>query len=175
MKIYRPYFPDHPEFRPNISPKKMFEMGIMGGSYFRTITSPDTNKTYKKRYMKYEFLKNIALEKYACNEYQKSINFYKVSVGTSYEYWMQSGWIREDIDPFGWIEWYIQFCSGRRCKDDIRQINRWKNIAGENGRFRKQLQNKINKDGINDNTKYIRIRQTLLHWGIDTRKLKVIS
>ena len=42
MKIY---FKDYPEFKPNITPKEMFELGIMGGSYFRVIKSPKTKKT----------------------------------------------------------------------------------------------------------------------------------
>ena len=38
------YFKDYPEFTPNISPKDMFKLGIMGGSYFRVIKSPKTKK-----------------------------------------------------------------------------------------------------------------------------------
>jgi len=165
-------FTDYPDFQPNISPQEMFNIGIMGGCYFRTIKSPHTQKTYKKRYLKYKFLKNIPLNKYANADYDKSINLYKVSVGTSYEFWMEKGWIKEDIDPYGWIEWYCNFWLGRRTPDDLRQIKRWKNIAGINGRFRRQLQNKINKLGVNDDKVYIRMRQTLLHWGLDTRMLK---
>ena len=40
-------FPDFPDFTPNISPKQMFELGIMGGSYFREIKSPKTKKLIK--------------------------------------------------------------------------------------------------------------------------------
>lgn len=167
-------FKDYPEFRPNISPKEMFEIGIMGGSYFRPITSPKTKKHYDKHYKKFDFLKDIPFEKYANINYDKTINKYGVQVGTSYEYWMMKNWIKEEYDPYGWIEWYCNFWMGRRTPDDERQIKRWLNIAGKNGRFRKQLQNKINKIGKNDDTVYIGMRQTLLHWGFDTRKMKVI-
>ena len=37
-------FADYPEFKPNVTPKEMFEIGIMGGSYFREIKSPKTKK-----------------------------------------------------------------------------------------------------------------------------------
>jgi hypothetical protein len=89
-------------------------------------------------------LKGIPSKYYKLDEYDNTINRYKVSVGTTYEYWMKKNWIREDIDPYGWIEWYCNFWSGRRSDDDNRQIQRWKNITGKNGRFRRQLQNKIN-------------------------------
>ena len=43
MKIY---FKDYPDFKPNITPKEMFRMGIMGGTYFREIKSPKTKKIF---------------------------------------------------------------------------------------------------------------------------------
>lgn len=86
---------------------------------------------------------------------------------------MYKGWINEDIDPYGWIQWYCHFWQGRRTIDDDRQIKRWKNISGENGRFRKQLQNKINSIGKNDLTVYKGMRQTLLHWAFDSSNMVV--
>jgi hypothetical protein len=98
---------------------------------------------------------------YAGVEYDKEINYYKVKVGSSYEYWLSKGWINEDLHPYGWIEWYCDYYNGKRTYDDERQIKRWLNIAGPNGRFRRQLKNmlKNKKDSP-------RIRQTLLHWGV---------
>ncbi len=37
----------YPDFKPNISPKRVFEMGAFGGTYFRPIYSSVTNKNYK--------------------------------------------------------------------------------------------------------------------------------
>jgi hypothetical protein len=167
------HFKDYPDFKPNMSPYEMFNIGIMGGSYFRKIISPNTHKIYKNHHKKFKFLKNIPKNKIANNIYNKDINYYKVDVGTSYEFWMSKGWIKEDIDPYGWIEWYCNFWNGRRTFDDKRQIYRWKRIAGENGRFRRQLQNKINKVGKNDESIYINMRQTLLHWAFDSRNMKI--
>ena len=167
------YFKDYPEFKPNITPKKMFELGIMGGTYFRKIKSPKTQKTYKNHHKKFTFLKNISNNKLIKQIYDKDINYYKVKVGTSYEFWTSKNWIKEDIDPYGWIEWYCNFYNGRRSIDDLRQINRWKKSAGPKGRFRNQLQKKVNQLGNNKNTIYPRLRQTLLHWGYDSRKIKI--
>jgi hypothetical protein len=165
-------FKDFPEFQPNISPEQMFKLGIMGGSYFRPIESPISGKKYKNEFNKFDFLKTIPRNKYANEIYDKNINKYKVKVGTSYEFWVMKGWIHESTDPYGWIQWYCNFWLGRRTEDDIRQIKRWKNIAGENGRFRKRLQNIINKIGKNDENIYKGMRQTLLHWGYDTSKMQ---
>jgi len=167
------FFKDYPNFKPNITPKQMFNLGIMGGSYFRVIKSPKTKKIYKNHHKKFKFLNNISNEKLINKIYDKNINYYKVEVGTTYEYWMSKNWIIEKYDPYGWIEWYCNFYNGRRTNDDIRQINRWKKSAGPKGRFRNQLQKKINNIGKNDPNIYPRLRQTLLHWGWDSRKMKV--
>ena len=37
----------HKQFKPNLTPKKMFEMGSFGGTYWRPIYSSITNKKYK--------------------------------------------------------------------------------------------------------------------------------
>lgn len=169
----RIFFRDYPEFTPNITPDEMFSMGIMGGSYFRKIKSPKTKKTYPEQYKKYPFLKKIDKKLYACDVYNKDVNYFKVSVGTSYLFWMSKNWINESVDPFGWIEWYCNFYYGRRCDDDERQIKRWLRIAGKNGRFRKQLQNKITSILSNDLEVYKGLRQTLLHWGYDSRKMRI--
>lgn len=166
-------FKDYPEFTPNISPKDMFNLGIMGGSYFRVIKSPKTKKIYKNHHKKFKFLNKISDDKLIQQEYDININYYKVHVGTTYDFWMSKGWIKEEYDPYGWIEWYCNFYNGRRTPDDQRQINRWKKSAGPKGRFRNQLQRKINEVGKNDEKIYPRLRQTLLHWGLDSRKLRV--
>ena len=164
-------YEDYPDFNPNITPIEMFKIGIMGGSYFREIKSPKTGKIYKNHHKKIPYLKDIPNNKLINETYEKNMNYYKVKVGTSYEFWTEKNWINEDIDPYGWIEWYCHFHNGRRTDDDLRQIKRWKGISGENGRFRKQLQNKINEIGFNDKNVYIGMRQTLLHWGFDSRKM----
>ena len=131
-------------------------------------------KIYQNHHKHFKFLKDIPDNLLIKQEYDKNINYYKVEVGTSYEYWMEKNWIKEDVDPYGWIEWYCNFYNGRRTHDDIRQINRWKKSAGPTGRFKNQLQNKVNELRSNSEKIYPRLRQTLLHWAYDSRKMKVI-
>ena len=33
------FFEDHPEFRPNLSPRQIFKLGSFGGTYWRPIKS----------------------------------------------------------------------------------------------------------------------------------------
>ena len=45
--------------------------------------------------------------------------------GTWVRFWDNKGRINE-IDPYGWFQWYFGYCLCRRSPDDKRQINRWK-------------------------------------------------
>jgi DNA-directed RNA polymerase beta subunit len=42
-------------------------------------------------------------------------------------------WIKSDVDPMGWLQWYEQYKSGRRTEDDERQIKRWKSFKARHG------------------------------------------
>ena len=77
-------------------------------------------------------------------------------------FWENKGWINE-IDPYGWFQWYFRYWLGRRLEDDKIQINRWKKIVS---RFRSKLV-KMSKDVGSKHDDYSispKIRQTLLHW-----------
>ena len=166
-------FTDYPDFKPNLTPKEIFEYGSFGGTYWRPIHSSITNKNYKNKHQKYPFFNNISNDKMTLpfNEYDKNINKYGVKVGTTLEFWENSHWITK-YHPYGWIQWYCDFYSGKRCVDDERQIGRWLGLAGNNGRFKKWLIGKIkkNKAKYNDFTVSPKIRQTLLHWAYEIKK-----
>jgi serine/threonine protein kinase len=159
-----------PDFNPNLTPRQMFKMGCCGGTYFRPIYSRITKKNYKDVHKKYDFLKDIPENMLTLpfKNYNKSINKYKVKVGTTLEFWESKGWINKQ-NPYGWIHWYCDYYSGKRGPDDARQIKRWNAIAGPNGRFKLNLINKIKKSGkkYNDYSISPAIRQTLLHWGVE--------
>jgi hypothetical protein len=163
-------FSDYPQFIPNLTPQEIFKYGSFGGTYWRPIHSSVTEKDYENIHKKYPKIwwKNIS-EDYLTNNwknYDKNINKYKVSVGTTLEFWEKKEWITK-YHPYGWVQWYCDFYSGKRGPDDDRQINRWVKTAGPNSRFRKWLINIINKNQSKwDNEKISpKIRQTLQHWG----------
>ena len=58
-----------------------------------------------------------------------------------------------------------------------RQIDRWKGVAGPNGRFKKNLMNKIIKSrkSFNDPSVSPVIRQVLQHWGYRLSKAHLES
>jgi hypothetical protein len=166
-------FKDYPDFTPNLTPKQIFKAGAFGGTYFRPIYSSVTKQKYKNIHKKYSSLTKDLPEEILTKpfeKYDKSINKYKVKVGTTLEYWEEKEWIHEN-HPYGWVHWYIEFYEGKRFgKEDERQIERWKRIAGPTGRFRKRLINQIRQtkdQNYQDFTISPRIRQTLLHWGYE--------
>jgi hypothetical protein len=159
-----PRYKDYPEFRPNLSPKKIFTLGSFGGTYWRPIYSKVTKRKYTRMHTKYKW--GIADSKLTAVKYDKTINKYGVKVGTSLAFWESKKWITK-YDPYGWVQWYCNFHRGRRTPDDRRQIDRWLSLAGPNGRFRRWLINmtKRKKKKYNDATVSPKIRQTLQHWG----------
>lgn len=165
-------FKDHPEFRPNRTPREIFKSGSFGGTYWREIHSATTKKTYKNchRVFPKSWWRGIPEEWMTkhFDEYDASINKYGVRVGTTLRYWEEKKWITS-YDPYGWVQWYCNFYMGRRCEDDDRQIKRWLRLAGPTGRFRKALEGMISRKNARKNDYSIspKIRQTLLHWAYE--------
>jgi hypothetical protein len=164
-------FVDYPDFRPNLTPEQCIRAGIFGGIYFNPIggkpgvisDSIDININEFPR----SWFKGLDTSMYLARKYDKNVNKYKVVAGMNQEYWERKGWIHPQ-DPRGWFQWYMRFYMGRRTEDDRRQIDRWKKLCGERGRWRLYLLNRIRENGgIDNKTDYPRIRQTLLHWAFE--------
>ena len=86
-------------------------------------------------------LKNIDAKFYASDYYDMNVNKYGVKCGTSLRFLENKGQINE-IDPYGWFQWYFTYWLGRRSKNDKTQINRWIKIGS---RFRCKLVKNISK------------------------------
>lgn len=99
-------------FKPQLSPKKMLELWVFGGSYFE-----GKIKEYPK-----SWFKNAKLSK----TFEVNKNRFKIASGLSRKHWIDKGWIFKE-DPLGWFQWYCRFTNGRRIpKIDEIQIKRWK-------------------------------------------------
>ena len=171
------FFSDYPEFRPNLTPREMFKLGSFGGTYWRPIKSKFYDNELKNQHKKYpkSWWKDIPDDHLTrpFDKYDVKINKYGKKVGTTLPFWEKKGWMREQ-DPYGWVQWYCEFYLGRRSKDDVRQIDRWKKLAGPNGRFRKWLVTQVLKKGTkkdwNNHSISPAIRQTLQHWAYKLKK-----
>ena len=132
-------------FKPQLSPKKMLELGVFGGSYFG---SNINIKEYPKSWFeKAKISKNFDI----------TLNRFRVKAGLSREHWIEKGWIFKE-DPLGWFQWYCRFINGRRIThiDEI-QIKRWKNFK----RHVTAIEKNCEKDDLGCRK---RQRQAILQW-----------
>ena len=132
-------------FKPDLTPKKMLELGVFGGSYFRS-----NIKEYPK-----SWFKSVKLSK----NFDVNLNFFKVKSGLSKKEWIQKGWIFKE-DPLGWFQWYCRFSMGRRLNIDEIQIKRWKNFNRHVMAIKKNCE-------PNDLSCRRRQRQAILQWAYD--------
>lgn len=139
------------EFKPELTPKEMLELGVFGGKYMTDCAS--------------EFPKSWFFNAKLCHEFHNpELNFFKINASQPLKVWRQKGWINP-IDPRGWFQWYSRYYLGRRIPGyDQIQIKRWKAIKRHVGQIKKHC-----KKG--DFSCRRRQRQALLHWAIDSRKL----
>lgn len=140
----------HKDFRPELTPKEMLELGVFGGKYMSDI--PD------------EYPRDWFLNAKLSNVRNKELNLFGVNASQPLSVWKEKGWIYKD-DPRGWFEWYCRYYMGRRIpEEDMRQIKRWKAMR----RHIMQIKNNCREKDI-----FCRPvqRQALLHWAYDSRKI----
>ena len=99
------------------TPVEIIKEGVFGGTCFRDIYSNVIGKWYKKSWKEFNQLKNIDQKYYCSDYYDVSVNKYSVKCGTSLRFWENKGWINE-IDPYGWFQWYFREWLGRRSEDN---------------------------------------------------------
>ena len=130
-------------FKPQLTPKKMLEFGVFGGSYFGLKI-----KEYPE-----SWFKNVKISK----NFNVDLNRFKVKSGLSRQEWMEKGWIFKE-DPLGWFQWYCRYSMGRRIVYiDRIQIKRWKNFK------RHVIAIKKNCESADINCRR-RQRQAILQW-----------
>lgn len=143
-----------PEFRPQLTPKEMLELGVFGGVYMR-----DCTKEFPA-----SWFKGAKLSPRADNKPVKELNYFGKNASQPLRVWREKGWIYKD-DPRGWFQWYCRYYMGRRLKDeDDRQIKRWKAI-------KRHIMQVKNNCRAGDEFCRPRQRQAILHWAYDSRKL----
>ena len=130
-------------FKPQLTPKKMLELGVFGGAYFGLSI---------KEYPKSWFI-NAKISK----NFDVNLNRFKAKSGLSRKEWQEKGWIFKQ-DPLGWFQWYCRFSNGRRIPyiDEI-QIKRWKNFNRHVAAIKK------NCESIDLNCRR-KQRQAILQW-----------
>lgn len=143
-----------PDFKPELTPKQMLELGVFGGVYMRDC---------KKEFPASWFLK-AKFSRRPDNKHLKELNYFGINASQPLAVWRQKGWIYKD-DPRGWFQWYCRYYQGRRLeKEDKRQIKRWKAIS----RHLAQVKHNCR---VGDEFCRPRQRQAILHWAYDSRKL----
>ena len=138
----------HPDFRPELTPKQMLQLGVFGGKYMT-----DCRKEFPASW--------FARAKLCHDRHDPTLNFFGVNASQPLSVWRKKGWISAE-DPRGWFQWYCRYYLGRRCDDDARQIRRWRAVR----RHVVQLRTGCTPG---DWSCRPRQRQALLHWAYDSR------
>lgn len=142
----------HPDFKPDLTPAEMLEIGVFCGKYMR-----DCGKEFPKSWFKKaKFSKKP--------EADCALNFFGVRASQPLSVWQKKGWIYAE-DPRGWFQWYCRYYMGRRIPhEDLRQIKRWKAF----GRHAFQVKQNCKPKDLTCRPVQ---RQALLHWAYDSRKM----
>jgi len=139
------------DFKPDLTPKQMFALGVFGGKYMTDCTK--------------EFPKDWFIKAKLCKDFHNpELNYFKVNASSSLSIWRKKGWIYKD-DPRGWFQWYCRYYMGRRIEEeDQRQIKRWHAITRHIAQ--------ITKNCKSGDLLCRRVqRQAVLHWAYDSRKI----
>lgn len=140
-----------PEFRPELTPAEMLQLGVFGGKYMT-----DCRDEFPARW--------FTRAKLSPEKRDPDLNFFGVDASQPLSVWKAKGWICED-DPRGWFQWYCRYYMGRRLAgEDERQIRRWRQMR----RHVRQIEKHCEPGDVFCRK---RQRQALLHWAYDSRRI----
>ena len=141
------------QFRPELTPKEMLQMGVFGGRYLR-----DCQNEFPKNWF-------TGAKLYPLHQsgHDKHLNYFQVEASLPLPVWQAKGWIHPD-DPRGWFQWYCRYYMGRRHENDTRQIKRWISM-------KRHIAQILNNCLPYDQTCRKKQRQALLHWAYDSRRI----
>ncbi len=138
------------QFKPELTPKEMLELGVFGGKYLNDCTN--------------EFPSDWFMNARVSEIKDTTLNYFSVDASQPLSVWIKKGWIHPQ-DPRGWFQWYCRYFLGRRTPtEDQRQIKRWKAFRRHAGAIRKYCE-------PYDYQCRKKQRQALLHWAYDSRNL----
>ena len=140
----------HAEFKPDLSPAKLLELGVFGGKYMTDCREEFPDSWFRRARL-------------SSDGHDPELNYFGINASKPLSYWRKKGWIYFE-DPRGWFQWYCRYYSGRRCPDDDRQIKRWKNMRRHVAQVQKNCE-------CGDLDCRPRQRQALLHWAYDSRAI----
>jgi len=142
------------DFKPDLTPKEMLEIGVFGGIYMR-----DCRDEFPT-----DWFTNAKFAPVSTHKHDATLNYFGVNASQKLSIWKEKGWIYKD-DPRGWFQWYCRYYMGRRIPDeDARQIKRWKMMK----RHVAQIYHNCRALDVFCRPKQ---RQALLHWAYDSRKM----
>jgi len=140
-----------PDFRPQLTPKQMLNLGVFGGKYMTDTTDEFPGDWFVGA-------------KLSPERPDASLNYFGILASQPLSVWRKKGWIHPD-DPRGWFQWYCRYYFGRRLgAEDARQIKRWKAMR----RHIRQIEKNCEPCDLRCRR---RQRQALLQWAYDSRAI----
>ena len=132
------------DFKPDLTPQQMLEMGVFEGHYLNDCQSEFPPSWFTKA--------RLSLDKP-----DEKVNYFQIKSRQPLQEWQRKGWIIGP-DVRGWFQWYCRYYMGRRLPEvDVLQIKRWKAFK----RHKAQVEQNCLIGDLNCRS---RQRQALLQW-----------